>query len=141
MLDYKEAQTYDGRDPNRTPMQWDATTSAGFSTNSTTWLKVHPGYTSLNVDLQQKAEKSNYHHFHALTTLRRHNTMKNGDFLHRTVGSNVYALLRELRGEDSFLTVLNMGDKQYEADLGDFVNLPEKLTVEVAQSSSKLKAG
>ncbi|KXJ78600.1 alpha-glucosidase-like [Aedes albopictus] len=141
MLDYKEAQTYDGRDPNRTPMQWDATTSAGFSTNSTTWLKVHPRYASLNVDLQQKAEKSNYHHFHALTTLRRHKTMKNGDFLHRTIGSNVYALLRELRGEDSFLTVLNMGDKQYEADLGDFVNLPEKLTVEVAQSSSKLKAG
>lgn len=141
MLDYKEAQTYDGRDPNRTPMQWDGTTSAGFSTNATTWLKVHPNYASLNVDLQQNAEKSNFHHFRALTSLRRHETMQNGDFLHRTVGTHVYALLRELQGRDSFLTVLNMADKQYDVDLGDFVNLPEKMTVQVAQSNSTLKAG
>ncbi|XP_062551539.1 alpha-glucosidase-like [Armigeres subalbatus] len=141
MVDYSEAEVYDNRDPNRTPMQWDATTSAGFSTNSTTWLKVHPDYETRNVDLQQKAEQSNYHHFHAMTSLRRHDTLKYGDFLHRTVGVNVYALLRELRGADSFLTVLNMADEEYEADLGDFVNLPEKLTVEIAQPNSVLKVG
>lgn len=141
MMDYKDAQLYDDRDPNRTPMQWDATTSAGFSTNSTTWLKVHPDYPTRNVDVQQKNEKSNYHHFRALTKLREQITMQNGDFLHRTVGTQIYAFLRELRGQDSFLTVLNMGGERYEVDLGDFVNLPETMIVEVAQPGSALKAG
>lgn len=141
MLDYKEAQLYDNRDPNRTPMQWDASTSAGFSTNSSTWLKVHPGYLTRNVEVLQKAEDSTFHHFHSLTKLRRHATMQNGDYLHRTVGNHVYALLRELRGEDSFLTVLNMAGVKYEADLGDFVNLPERMIVEVAQPKSAMKAG
>ncbi|XP_065088453.1 alpha-glucosidase-like [Ochlerotatus camptorhynchus] len=141
MLDYKEANVYDSRDPNRTPMQWDNTTSAGFSTNSSTWLKVHPDYPTRNVYIQQNTEKNTYHHFDSLTKLRRHVTMQNGDYLHRTVGSHVYALLRELRGQDSFLTVLNMAGEKYEADLGDFVNLPERMIVEVAQPKSALKAG
>ncbi|XP_055594049.1 alpha-glucosidase-like [Uranotaenia lowii] len=141
MLDYKEAQTFDGRDPNRTPMQWDNTTSAGFSTNANTWLRVHPDYPRKNVAFQQAAESSTLKHFQTLTALRKHRTFAYGDYLHRTVGTSVYAMLRELRGEDSFLTVLNMAGSDYQVDLGDFTNLPQMLKVEVAQPSSKLKAG
>ena len=46
---------YKGRDGERTPMQWDATTNAGFSTASSTWLPVPPTYTTVNV----KAEEGN----------------------------------------------------------------------------------
>ena len=33
-----------GRDPERTPLQWACATSAGFSSNDTTWLPVNPDY-------------------------------------------------------------------------------------------------
>ena len=42
-----------GRDGERTPMQWDATSNAGFS-KGTPWLPVPPTYTTVNV----KAEES-----------------------------------------------------------------------------------
>jgi alpha-glucosidase len=40
-----------GRDPNRTPMQWDASANAGFSTapQDKLWLPLAPDYGSLNV--------------------------------------------------------------------------------------------
>ncbi|EDS38953.1 neutral and basic amino acid transport protein rBAT [Culex quinquefasciatus] len=141
MQDFKEAQQFDNRDPNRTPMQWDSSTSAGFSTNTNTWLRVHPDYARYNVDVMQKNPQSTFHHFQHLTKLRRHRTMQSGEYVHKTVGTKVYALLRELRGEDSFLTVLNMAGAEDTVDLGDFVNLPQKMRVEVAQPNSKSKAG
>ena len=41
------------RDPGRSPMQWSGDMNAGFNikTNST-WLPVHPDYTSVNVEVQ-----------------------------------------------------------------------------------------
>lgn len=37
------------RDVCRTPMQWDSTDNAGFSTNNNTWLKVNPDFKIKNV--------------------------------------------------------------------------------------------
>ncbi len=41
-----------GRDPERTPMQWDAGPNAGFSTVEP-WLPVAPDYETVNVEAQQ----------------------------------------------------------------------------------------
>ncbi|ETN65875.1 alpha-amylase [Anopheles darlingi] len=141
MLDYSAAEQFDNRDPNRTPMQWDSTISSGFSTNRTTWLPMHPDYPTRNVAMQESAEKSSLKHFRTLTKLRRHQTMIDGDFMHRTVGRDVYAFSRDLHGEDSFVTVLNMAAEGRTVDLGDFVNLPASLLVEIAQPNSNYKAG
>uniref|UniRef100_A0AAG5DRP9 alpha-glucosidase n=2 Tax=Anopheles atroparvus TaxID=41427 RepID=A0AAG5DRP9_ANOAO len=141
MLDFKEAEVYDNRDPNRTPMQWDSSISAGFSTNRTTWLRMHPDYPTRNVAMQEVADRSILKHFRTLTALRRHPTLVHGEFTHRTVGRDVYAFSRELHGQDSFITVLNMADANRSVDLGDFVNLPSQLTVEIAQPNSNYRAG
>lgn len=43
------------RDPQRTPMQWDASTNAGFSNAAQTWLPLAADYAQVNVE----AEKAN----------------------------------------------------------------------------------
>ena len=39
------------RDPCRGPMQWNREKNAGFSSADKTWLPVHPGYKTLNVQV------------------------------------------------------------------------------------------
>lgn len=55
------------RDPARTPMQWDNTTSAGFSTSKHTWLPVSSDYLKKNV--QQEIESPNNTHLKVYTNL------------------------------------------------------------------------
>lgn len=47
-----------GRDPERTPMQWDCSLHAGFSDFNTTWLPLAPDYCDVNVRLQEKNSSS-----------------------------------------------------------------------------------
>ncbi len=58
------------RDNARTPMQWDESAHAGFTTG-TPWLQVNPNYTSINVREQLDREDSLFHHYQALARLRK----------------------------------------------------------------------
>ena len=46
------------RDELRTPMQWDTTTAAGFSSNPKTWLPVHTNFRQVNVEKEEKDTNS-----------------------------------------------------------------------------------
>lgn len=65
-----EAIRRKGRDNARSPMQWDDTKKAGF-TSGTPWLKVNSNYPEINAADQVKKEDSVFHYYRKLISLRR----------------------------------------------------------------------
>ena len=59
-----------GRDNARTPMQWDSSPNAGF-TSGTPWLPVNPNYTQVNAAAALADPQSVFHHYRALIALRK----------------------------------------------------------------------
>jgi alpha-glucosidase len=61
---------YKGRDGCRTPMQWDSTQNAGFSTGKP-WMRVNSDFKSRSVEAQRAAPKSLLSLYRQLIALRR----------------------------------------------------------------------
>jgi oligo-1,6-glucosidase len=59
-----------GRDNARTPMQWDGTPHAGF-TSGTPWIGVNPNHTEVNAALALADADSVLHHYRRLIALRK----------------------------------------------------------------------
>ncbi len=72
------------RDNARTPMQWNASPYAGFST-ARPWLDVNPNYTAINAAAQEQDENSLLRFYKKLTVLRKDpeygNTVVYGEFI------------------------------------------------------------
>jgi alpha-glucosidase len=62
--------TGQGRDPERTPMQWDTSAHAGFSTVEP-WLPLAPDWEVTNVEVEKQEASSMLSLVHALLALRR----------------------------------------------------------------------
>ncbi|MFE9750181.1 alpha-glucosidase [Saccharothrix saharensis] len=58
-----------GRDNARTPVQWDASPNAGFTTGEP-WLAVNPNHTWLNAQAQYDDPRSVFNHYRRLIELR-----------------------------------------------------------------------
>lgn len=65
-----EAIYENGRDNARTPMQWDATPHAGFTTGQP-WLKVNPNYRQINVKQALADRESIYYYYKELIAIRK----------------------------------------------------------------------
>jgi oligo-1,6-glucosidase len=69
MLRYMKLKS---RDTSRTPMQWNSSPSAGFTTaNARPWIMVNPNYTEINAEEQINREDSVYKFYQKLTQLRK----------------------------------------------------------------------
>ena len=64
-----EGLRYKGRDNARTPMQWDDSPHAGFTTG-TPWIEANPGYTEINAAAQVDDPTSVFAHYQRLIALR-----------------------------------------------------------------------
>ncbi|MBN1556668.1 MAG: DUF3459 domain-containing protein, partial [Lentisphaerae bacterium] len=110
-----------GRDPGRTPMQWNAEPNAGFcAAHVEPWLPVEDGHAARNVAAESADPRSMLHLFRALTALRRAEPALHGG-LYATVpvaAENVYAYRRTAAGRTGFLVVLNFGGERRTLDLG-----------------------
>ncbi|MEO2051171.1 MAG: alpha-glucosidase [Allomuricauda sp.] len=69
---FMEKLNFGSRDNGRTPMQWDGSTNAGF-TSGTPWLPVNPNFTEINVQVEDSDSNSVLNHFRAMTELRKQN--------------------------------------------------------------------
>jgi alpha-glucosidase len=63
------------RDSARTPMQWDASQMAGFSTANKTWLGINPNYHVINVEAQRNDPDSIFSFYKKLIQLRKDNPL------------------------------------------------------------------
>ncbi len=98
------------RDNSRTPMQWNDSENAGFSTGSP-WISVNKDYSWVNVEVQEKSSESVLNHFRAMTKLRTENDiLVYGKYdLLEADNSEIYAYTRTL-DDQSWLVVLSFVD-------------------------------
>jgi alpha-glucosidase len=100
-----------GRDPSRTPFQWDTTPNAGFS-DGRPWLPLNPAYPSCNVESLRKDPNSILSLYRRLLSIRReYSALNSGSFRLVSVQSNVLVYERTVEGE-RILVCLNFGDTE-----------------------------
>ena len=108
------------RDNGRTPMQWDDTENAGFTTGNP-WLPVNSNYREINVEVQQNESNSCLSHFKEMIDLR----LKTPALIYgayEMVEPNhetVYAYTRSYN-DQQYLVVLNFSDQTSSIDLSNF---------------------
>jgi alpha-glucosidase len=109
---------YKGRDGCRSPMQWDDSTFAGFST-AKPWLPVHPDYIRRNVTSQQADPGSLFHFTKKLLALRKEfPALQGGDFIPLETHGGALAYLRRTE-EQSVLVATNFSTRDLKFTLPD----------------------
>lgn len=109
------------RDHARTPVQWDATPNAGF-TSGEPWIAVNPDHRRINAEAQYGDERSVFEHYRALVDLRhRLPVVAEGTFERVDAGDPaVFAFTRTL-GDDRLLVVANLSSEAVVPDLPEAV--------------------
>ncbi|MFZ5870087.1 MAG: glycoside hydrolase family 13 protein [Actinomycetota bacterium] len=107
------------RDNARTPMQWDATEHAGFTTG-TPWIAVNPNHVEINAESAVADQDSVFHHYRRLIELRHTEpVVVHGDF-HMLLADHdtVYAFTRRL-DDVALLVVANFSGEDVDAPVPD----------------------
>ena len=98
----------DGRDPERTPMQWDGSVNAGFTTGAP-WLPLAADAPKRNVAAQRDDPASLFSLYRRLIWLRKESAaLRRGSYRTLPAPSGVFAYAREAEGERVFVA-LNFG--------------------------------
>lgn len=116
-----------GRDNGRTPIQWDDSKNAGFTTGKP-WLAVNENYKDINVAKALKDKDSIFYHYKKLIEIRKNNeTIIYGDYkLLCENDENIFAYVRELN-KDRILVVCNFYNKEVTFKFEDEFNSAEIL--------------
>lgn len=118
MFDYI---SYKGRDNARTPMQWDDSAQAGFTTG-TPWIAVNPNYKEINAKEQMERADSVFHYYQKLIALRKqYDIIVYGDYeLLLPDSEEIYAYMRSY-GDQKLLVICNFVENEVS------YGLPEEL--------------
>lgn len=115
--DMMAAIGYKGRDNARTPMQWDDSAYAGFST-ATPWIMVNPNYTKINAKDQINREDSVFKYYQKLIKLRHESELiVYGTYdLILDDDKDIYAYIRTL-GDEKLIVYCNFSENTREVEL------------------------
>jgi len=106
-----------GRDPERTPMQWDISANAGF-TSGTPWLPLADDYQRINVAAERDDPRSILALYQQLIALRRTSpALEIGSYARVPAAGDLLAYTRAA-GDQRFLIALNLGSQEQSLDLG-----------------------
>ncbi|WP_349352427.1 MULTISPECIES: alpha-glucosidase [unclassified Flagellimonas] len=135
---------YGSRDNGRTPMQWDNSEHAGF-TSGTPWLPVNDNYIDINVATENADPNSVLNHFRKMTELRKQNpVLIYGAYeLQAPEHPHIYAYTRTL-GNKTVLVLLNFSADSAELALkNDWLNhsvmINNYADIEFAENSIKMQ--
>lgn len=121
--DMMAAIGYKGRDNARTPMQWDDSAYAGFSTTNP-WIMVNPNYTKINAKDQVNREDSVFKYYQKLIKLRHESELiVYGTYdLILDDDKDIYAYIRTL-GDEKLIVYCNFSENTRKVELPEeFVN-------------------
>lgn len=97
-----------GRDPERTPMQWDSNKNAGF-TSAIPWLPLAEDYEKVNVATEREDPSSMLTLYRRLIRLRQEESaLQVGSYLPVIAEGDILAYIRQT-AEQQFLIALNLG--------------------------------
>lgn len=105
---------FTSRDNARTPVQWDDTEHAGFTTG-TPWISVNPNYKEINAKAELADPDSVFHYYQKLIALRKqYPVIVYGKYeLLLPEDENLFVYTRTLENE-KLLTVCNFSEKEQE---------------------------
>ena len=121
--DMMAAIGYKGRDNARTPMQWDDSAYAGFST-ANPWIMVNPNYTKINAKDQVNREDSVFKYYQKLIKLRHESELiVYGTYdLILDDDKDIYAYIRTL-GDEKLIVYCNFSENTRKVEIPEeFVN-------------------
>lgn len=113
--DFLSACNAIARDHARTPMQWDSTRNAGFSTANKTWLKINENYETIHVAQQETDEDSILNFYKKLIQIRKKTpVLIEGTYEDLLSNDNNLWAFRRKDSETEVLVLCNFTDKNHE---------------------------
>jgi alpha-glucosidase len=112
-----------GRDPERTPMQWDGGPGAGFTTGDP-WLPISPNASTVNVAAEDDDPTSMLNLHRRLIELRRREpALAVGSYAPVDARGDVLAYVREAADGARFLVALNLGASPQVLDVDESIGM------------------
>ena len=144
MVEFMKEMNYKSRENSRTPMQWNDTKNAGFTTG-VPWKRVNENYVTLNVKAQDKDPNSVLNHFRKMTKVRKENlTLVYGDYeMLQAEHPEIYAFTRT-DDDATILVLLNFTTSDATIDLTELSSVDEVLinnyeSLTTAENTATLK--
>ncbi|XP_073971820.1 alpha-glucosidase-like isoform X2 [Rhodnius prolixus] len=137
MVDTYMGRNYksDPRNPERTPMQWNSNTSAGFSNITKTWLPVNPNYWDINQEKEAADKKSHLTIYKSLVELQ-NDIIEDSNYTTHILAPYVFALKRA-----NHLLVINLDDRDQEVNLTKIHDLQATLKVRISSLNAAVTEG
>ena len=108
------------RDNARTPLQWNDSEFAGFSTNKP-WIDVNSNYEKINVEIQKDNPDSILNYYRRIIKIRKKNfALIYGDFLDLEPNNEKLYIYKRWDQKKTFIVVLNFCDDKSQWNSNDF---------------------